>query len=117
MWNRFSRQIITDPSDQITSIAQRLFPHWILKVVTDSAARNSTTQMPKFDGFQICRFFTRRTYLDVIAIIAHNAYGQNAGERRRIPTLMPVIYALATFGHLPTTNFPRINSVAMLTPI
>ena len=45
--------------------------------------------MPKFDGFQRCRPSTRSTYFEVIEIAAHSAYGQNAGERTRMPTLMP----------------------------
>ena len=57
--------------------------------------------MPKFDGFQRCRPLTRSTYFDVIEIAEHSAYGQKAGERTRMPTLMPVMYALARCGHLP----------------
>ena len=47
--------------------------------------------MPKFEGFQMWRPLTRNTYLDVIEIALHSAYGQKAGERTRMPTLMPVI--------------------------
>ncbi len=47
------------------------FPHWILKAATVSGARNNNTQMPKFDGFQRCRPFTRRTYFDMIEITLH----------------------------------------------
>ena len=46
--------------------------------------------MPKFDGFQRCRPFTRSTYFDMTESTLHNANGQNAGERKRIPTLMPL---------------------------
>ena len=57
-------------------------------------------EMPKFDGFQIWRPLMRNTYLDMMEIAAHRAYGQNAGERTRIPTLMPLMYALAGCTHL-----------------
>ena len=63
----------------------------MLNVATVSAARNSITEMPKLDGFQIWRPLTRSTYLEVIEIALHSAYGQKAGERTRIPTLMPVM--------------------------
>ena len=45
--------------------------------------------MPKFDGFQMWRPSTRITYFDVIEMAEHSAYGQNAGERISMPTLMP----------------------------
>ncbi len=32
---------------------------------------------------------TRMTYFEAMAIMLHSAYGQNAGERTRMPTLMP----------------------------
>src|SRR6202789_899433 len=89
----------------------------MLRAVTDSAAKKSIMQMPKLDGFQIWRFFTRRTYFEVMAITEHSAYGQNAGERSRIPTLMPVMYALARCGHLPVIVRPRISSATMLEPM
>ncbi len=63
----------------------------MLSEVTDSAARNSTTQMPKFDGFQMCLFLTRMRYFEVMAIAAQRAYGQKAGDRSRMPTLMPLM--------------------------
>ena len=56
--------------------------------------------MPKFDGFQMCRPLMRSTYLDMIEIAAHSAYGQKAGERTRMPTLIPLMYALAGCTHL-----------------
>src|ERR1700744_4711614 len=101
MWRPFTRHPISDPSVQITIMGHRLFPHWMLSVATDSAARNSITQIPKFDGFQMCLPFTRSTYFDVMLIAAHSAYGQNPGERIRMPTLMPLMYALARLGNLP----------------
>ena len=67
--------------------------------------------MPKFDGFQRCRPFTRNTYFDMIDNTLHNAYGQNAGERIRMPTLMPEIYALDKLIHLPTKIRPSTSSV------
>ena len=45
--------------------------------------------MPRFDGFQRCRPSTRITYFDVIEMAEQSAYGQNAGERTSMPTLMP----------------------------
>ncbi len=45
--------------------------------------------MPKLVGFQMCRSPIRRTYFEVIEIAAQRAYGQNAGERTRMPTLIP----------------------------
>ena len=61
----------------------------MLRVATVSAARNSITEMPKLDGFQMWRPLTRNTYFDVMEIALHSAYGQKAGERTRMPTLMP----------------------------
>jgi hypothetical protein len=68
---------------------------------------------PKFDGFQMCRPSTRSTYFDVIEIAEHNAYGQNAGERTSMPTLMPEIYELARCGHDPEKS--RASTIS--TPI
>src|SRR5215216_1858364 len=85
-------------------------PHWIVSAATVSGARNNNTHIPKFDGFQRCRPFTRSTYFDMIEITLHKAYGQNAGERSRIPTLMPEIYALARLSHLPKKIRPSTNS-------
>ena len=42
----------------------------MLRLATVSGARNNITEMPKFDGFQICRPLTRSTYLDVMEISA-----------------------------------------------
>jgi hypothetical protein len=41
-----------------------------------SGARNKSTAMPKFEGFQMWRPFTRRTYFDMIEITLHNRKGQ-----------------------------------------
>ena len=71
----------------------------MLRLPTVSPARNSIAEMPKFDGFQRWRPLTRSTYFDVIEIALHSANGQKAGERIRMPTLMPVMYALAGCGH------------------
>jgi len=63
----------------------------MLNVATVSGARNSIAEIPKFEGFQICRPFTRKTYFEVIESTLHKTYGQNAGERTKMPTLIPVI--------------------------
>ena len=63
----------------------------MLKLATVSGARNSIAEIPKFDGFQMWRPLTRSTYFDMIEIALHKAYGQKAGERTRMPTLMPVM--------------------------
>jgi hypothetical protein len=67
--------------------------------------------MPKFDGFQRCRPFTRNTYFDMIESTLHNANGQNAGERRSMPTLIPEMYALERLSHLPKKIRPSTSSV------
>src|SRR6476660_7593593 len=103
--------MITDPSIQITSSGQMKLPHWIVSAATVSGARNNNTQIPKFDGFQRCRPFTRNTYFDMIERTLHNAYGQNAGERSSMPTLIPEMYALARLSHLPKKIRPRTSSV------
>jgi hypothetical protein len=46
----------------------------------------------------------------MIEITLHHAYGQNAGERRRIPTLIPEMYALARLIHLPKKIRPSTSS-------
>src|SRR5215217_8867000 len=99
-----------DPSIQITSNGHLKLPHCTLRLATVSGARNSNTQIPKFDGFQRCRPFTRSTYFDMIEITLHKAYGQNAGERSRIPTLIPEMYALAKLIHLPKKIRPSTSS-------
>ena len=45
--------------------------------------------MPKLEGFQRWRPLSRSTYFEVIDSILHSAYGQMAGERTKIPTLIP----------------------------
>ncbi len=89
----------------------------MLRLATVKGARNNIALTPKFDGFQMWRPFTRRTYFDVIEIALHRAYGQNAGDLTRMPTLIPEMYALARFGTFPTSSFPstisNTNAVAI----
>src|SRR6185369_7746840 len=85
----------------------------MLNVETASGANSNSTQIAKFDGFHKWRPFHRITYFDVIEIALHSAYGQKAGERIRMPTLMPVMYALARFGNLPYINRPNASSSSM----
>src|SRR5262245_15824362 len=101
MCSRPTRQTMTEPSVQMPSIGQMLLPHWMLRSETVAGARNSTALTPRFDGFQRCRPFTRSTYLDRIEIRLPNAYGHRNGDRTRMPTLMPVMYALAGCGQTP----------------
>src|SRR5689334_10237708 len=103
--------MITEPKIQITSSGQRKLPHCTLNTATVSGASSSSATMQKFEGFHKWRSFTRSTYFDMIERTLHNAYGQNAGERSRIPTLMPEMYALERFSHLPKKIFPRTSSV------
>src|SRR5215213_348610 len=110
MWIRLARQIITEPRIHITNNGQIKFPHWIVSAATVSGARNNKTQIPKFEGFQRCRPFTRNTYFDMIEITLHNAYGQNAGDRMRMPTLIPEMYALERLSHLPKKIRPSTSS-------
>jgi len=44
------------------------------------------------------------------------ANGHSNTERIRILTLMPLMYALAGFFHLPSMSFESTNSVAMAHP-
>ena len=92
---------MTNPSSQITAIGQRLLPHWMLRSDTVCGARNSTALTPRFDGFHRCRPFTRSTYFDRIEIRLAKKYGHRNGDRTRMPTLMPEMYALAGCGHVP----------------
>ena len=46
----------------------------------------------------------------MIEITLHKAYGQKAGERIRIPTLIPEIYALDKLSHLPKKMRPSTSS-------
>ncbi len=50
MWNRFSLAMMTEPTIQITSIAQMALPHWMLNVATVLYARISMMTMAKFEG-------------------------------------------------------------------
>jgi hypothetical protein len=45
--------------------------------------------MLKFEGFQRWRPLTCRTYFEVIESVLPSAYGHMAGERTKIPTLIP----------------------------
>ena len=63
----------------------------MLKAATVSGAKKSKTEMLKFEGFQMWRPFTRRTYFDMMETMAQTAYGQNAGDRTRMPTLIPLM--------------------------
>src|SRR4051794_18222284 len=101
MWKRPSDAMIAAPKHQTTIMGHNVLPHCTLRPATESEASTSIATMPRFDGFQMCRPSMRIRYFDVIEMAEHNAYGQNSGERTSMPTLMPVTYALAMFGHLP----------------
>src|SRR5215213_3232388 len=101
MWNRLTRQVMSAPSTQTISIGQIALPHWMVSVATASGASNSIAQMAKFDGFHRWRPLQRITYFDVIEIALASANGQNAGERSRMPMLIPEMYELARFGYFP----------------
>jgi hypothetical protein len=73
MWKRRRRQMIADPNVQITIIGQTKFPHWMLNPATVPEARTNIATMPKLDGFQMCRSWTRSTYFEVIEISAQRA--------------------------------------------
>ena len=75
MCSRPTRQTITVPSTQITTIGQSVLPHWMLSSDTVAGARNSTALTPKFDGFQRCRPLSRSTYFDAIEIKLIRKYG------------------------------------------
>ena len=66
MWNRPTRQTITEPSTQMTAIGATTLPHWTLSTATVAGARNTTALTPKFVGFQRCRPRKRSTYFEVI---------------------------------------------------
>src|SRR3569833_248473 len=53
----------------------------------------------------------------MIARALQSAYGQKAGERSRIPTLIPVMYALARLGIFRYINNPSTISQPILTAI
>src|SRR5215813_1370908 len=117
MWNRSTRHVINAPSAHTISIGQIAFPHCTLNVATYSGANRSIMQMAKFDGFHRCLPLQRMTYFEVIEMALHNAYGQNSGERMRIPTLIPEMYALAACGHLPVIKRPRTSSTKIAMPM
>jgi hypothetical protein len=48
---------------------------------------------------------------------AVTANGHRYGERTRMPTLIPVIYALDKFLQVPNIDLARTNSVSILQPI
>src|SRR5580658_9737567 len=114
MWNRRARHRMTDPSAQMTTSEPKLLPHCMLSEATDWEARKSMAQMPKLEGFQIWRPRKRSAYFEVMERRLQSAKGQKAGERRRIPTLMPVMYALAGCGHLRRKIRPSTISATML---
>src|SRR5688572_3063875 len=101
MCSRPTRHTITDPSSQMMTIGQISLPHCTLRSDTVAGARNSSALTPKFEGFQRWRSCTRSTYLETIEIRLHRKYGQRNGERSRMPTLIPVMYALARCGQCP----------------
>src|SRR4029077_2201167 len=67
-----TRQTMPDPRIQITTIGQMTLPHWMLSTDALAGARNSSALTPKFDGFQRCRSFRRRTYFVVIDTSEHS---------------------------------------------
>ena len=85
----------------MTTIGQSVLPHWMLSSDTVAGARNSTALTPKFDGFQRCRPLSAQHVLRRDRDQAAEEYGQRNGERTRMPTLMPVMYALAGCGQRP----------------
>src|SRR6476660_1256381 len=99
MCRRPTRHTITAPSVQMAIIGHRLLPHWMESTDTVAGARNTTVLTPKFDGFHRWRPSRRSTYFDTIEIRLASAYGHRKGDRTRIPTLSPVMYALAGWGH------------------
>src|SRR5215470_401655 len=52
MCRRPTRQTMTDPRSQMTTIGQITLPHWMLSTDALAGARNSSALTPKFDGFQ-----------------------------------------------------------------
>src|SRR5262245_56986647 len=96
-----TRQTMTEPRSQITTIGQMLLPHWMLSRDTVAGARKRTALTPRFDGFHRWRPPARSTYFDTIEMRLVRKYGQRNGERTRMPTLMPVMYALAGCGQRP----------------
>src|SRR4051794_24577389 len=101
------------PSTQMTSSGQTSLPHCCAKLATDCGARKSKTLMPRLDGFHRCRPPRRSAYLDEIDSRLHITNGHTNVERMRMPTLMPVMYALARCGQRPVTQRPRMISRAM----
>src|SRR6185312_10550171 len=53
----------------------------------------------------------------MIEIMPHRMNGLSAGDLIRMPALIPVMYALVRFGHLPQKNRPITNSVSSVTQI
>jgi hypothetical protein len=45
----------------------------MLRTAMVSGARNNNTARPKFDGFQMWRPFTRKTYFDIIEMMLQSA--------------------------------------------
>src|SRR5262245_18443832 len=99
MCRRPTRHTMTEPSIQMTTIGQSVWPHWMLKSDTLAGARNNTALTPKFEGFHKCRPLRRKTYFEAIDVRLARTYGQKNGDRTRMPTSMPVMYALAGWGH------------------
>ncbi len=65
--------MMADPSVQITIIGQTKLPHWMLNPATVPEARTNMATMPKLDGFQMCRSWTRSTYFEVMEMSAQSA--------------------------------------------
>src|SRR6185436_18786992 len=87
----------------------------MLRSEVDAGARNSSALTPKFEGFQRWRPLYRRTYFEAIEIRLASAYGHRNGDRTRIPTLIPVMYALARCGHRPYVRRPMMSSATIAT--
>src|SRR5512138_1077165 len=117
MCSRPARHTITAPRIQITTIGQITLPHWMLRTEALAGARNSSALTPKFDGFHRCRSRKRKTYFVAIETRLVSAYAHRNGDRTRIPTLMPVMYALAGCGQRPYVRRPITSSAAIATRI
>src|SRR4029453_12035525 len=109
--------MITAPKHQTTMIGSSMLPHCTLRPATVSAASKSIATMPKFEGFQMWRPSTRRTYFDVIEIAEQNANGPNLGGGTTKPRLMPEMYELARCGHDPLNRRASTSSTPIAVAI
>src|SRR5690349_16232914 len=112
---------ISEPRQKMISSGQISLPHCWLNGDTSLGTRSNSRLTPRFDGLNRCRPWTRIAYFEEIDSRLQMMYGHSRFDRTRMPTLMPVMYALAMCGHFPVayrlSSISRAMALAIARPV